>query len=334
MEARKPTGPLRSRRWFLGAAAYALGRASLARSTSSDVGEESAEKLFVDPGAKPVAVRQARSRFAIDGPVVHPEMFRELLQAAVAGVLGTKTIGEAWKMLFRPDDIIGLKFNQSGQDVIATTGTVAEILVDSIVRAGFSARQIVCIEAPPSSAVHEATTPAAKGFESNPTDFGSGSDEFARALSQVSAIVNVPYLKTHNITGLTCALKNLSHGLVKHPARYHKNGCCPYIADINLHPRIRKKVRLCIVDALRVVFDRGPEASARTIANEGILVATTDPVAADTVGLSILNEVRAARGLDTVARSPARVPYLADAHRKGLGIAARHGIHVSYDRLS
>jgi len=300
---------------------------------SGDAGDPS-EKLLVDPGAKPAEVRHSRSRFAIDGPIVHPEMFRELLEAAVAGLLGTPSLSEAWKKLFRPDDIIGLKFNQSGQDVIATTATVAEIFVDSLVRAGFSTRQIVCIEAPASSAVHEVTTPAAKGYGTVSEDFVSGSDEFARVLSQVTAIINIPYLKTHNITGLTCALKNLSHGLVKHPARYHKNGCCPYIADINLHPRIRKKVRLCVVDALRVVFDRGPEASASTLSNEGILLATTDPVAADTVGLTILNEIRAARGLQPVARSAAQVAYLADAHRKGLGIAARHGIHVSYDRLS
>ncbi len=334
MEARKPTGPLRSRRWFLGATACAIGHASIAKGNSSKAGRDTGVKLLVDPGAKPVEVRQARSRFAIDGPIVHPEMFRELLEAAVAGILGTKSIGDAWKALFRPNDVIGLKFNQSGQDVIATSATVAEILVDSIVRAGFSARQIVCIEAPAVSAVHGVTTAAARGYEADPTDFGSGSDQFAKSLSQVTAIVNVPYLKTHNITGLTCALKNLSHGLVKHPARYHDNGCCPYIADINLHSRIRKKVRLCVVDALRVVFDGGPEATAATLANEGIILATTDPVAADTVGLTILNEIRAARGLPPVARSAAQVAYLADAHQKGLGVAARHGIHVTYDRLS
>ena len=60
---------------------------------------------------------------------------------------------------------------------------------------------------------------------------GGPRDRLAGVLDQVTAIVNVPFLKTHNLAGMTCCLKNLSHALVKHPAQFHTGGC-KEVADI------------------------------------------------------------------------------------------------------
>ena len=139
-------------------------------------------------------------------------------------------------------------------------------------------------------------------------------------------MISVPFLKTHNIAGMTCSLKNLSHGLIKHPARYHKNHCSPFIADIVAAEPIRSKLRLTLVDAMRVVYVGGPQATAPALANEGVLIMSRDPVAADTVGLDVLNRARERVGLAKTAASGAEIPYLAVAHRAGLGIAVRHGI--------
>ena len=83
-----------------------------------------------------------------------------------------------------------------------------------------------------------------------------------------------------------------------------------------------------MVDALRVVFDKGPSANGETIAEEGIILTSTDPVAIDAIGLAIINDVRTDRRLARIPRSSENLEYLAIAHKKGLGIATLNGIDV------
>ena len=91
---------------------------------------------------------------------------------------------------------------------------------------------------------------------------------------------------------------------------------------------IGNKLRLCIVDALRVVYSGGPEATAESTFNAGAMIVSKDPVAAELVGLSMLNDVRTARGLPAVAESAEELAYLSAAHQKGLGIAVWHGVDL------
>jgi hypothetical protein len=44
------------------------------------------------------------------------------------------------------------------------------------------------------------------------------------------------------------ALKNM-YGVIHNPNKYHPNGCNPYIADLNMLPEIRTRMRLTICDA-------------------------------------------------------------------------------------
>jgi hypothetical protein len=244
---------------------------------------------------------------------------------------GKASGAEAWHVLLKPEDIIGIKFNRSGQAAFANTPAMADGLIKSLVDAGWSPRQIVCIEPPPGIEERYGTTPAVLGYDSDPTDFGSGADQLASVLRQVTSLINVPFLKTHNIAGMTACLKNLSHGLIKHPARYHDNGCHPYITDIVSLDQIRRKLRFNLVDAIRVVFDGGPEPQVDTSSVAGTILAASDPVAADALGLTTLNEKRRLKGLAPLNRLPmgeGGLPYLARAHRIGLGIAIPRGIEV------
>ncbi len=313
-----------SRRSFLGVAASFAG-GSLLPPLRDAVAQPS---LRVPPGLPPSRVVQAREPYLVNGPDVHRNLLGEVLDKILTSLTGTSTVEQAWRTILKPDDVIGLKFNRSGQAVIGTTGVVAEVLIESIVQAGWDPSRIVCIELPPEAAAKIDTKAARQGYDPRPINFGSGTDQFAAVLNQVTALISVPFLKTHNIAGLTCSLKNLSHGLIKHPARYHKNGCSPYIADIVAAAPIRSKLRLCLVDALRPVYDGGPKANATTISDEGVLLASIDPVATDAVALTVLNETRGRRGLGQVADTAAEIGYLAAAHERGLGIAVKHGIEV------
>ncbi len=318
-----------SRRQFLGVSAVAAGTA-LSRVEEVSAAEP---KLALPPGSEPVRVAHVRSRAVVTNSKIHPAILREMIEHALA--LGTKTADpqSAWRKILKPDDVVGLKFNRSGQATIGTVAEVGTALIETLMDAGVKPERIVCIEAPDELAERFGTTPARGGYDRTEVDFGSGKDQLAAVLDQVTAIVNVPFLKTHNIAGLTCSLKNLSHALVKHPARYHGHGCSPYIGDIVALPQIRDRLRLSLVNALRVVFDAGPEGSVETISEEGLILASTDPVAVDTVGLSVLNEIRHSFGLGAVAQSAERIPYLAAAHRRHLGIAVPHGIDITYRKV-
>ncbi len=313
-----------TRRGFLALAASAAG-ASYARVA---LGAPEEGKLRMPFGRPPSQVVRVQSPHAVAGSAVHQTVLREMLDAALTALTGATRPSDAWQALLKPDDVVGLKFNRSGQTRLGTTAATAGALVESILAAGFSSSQLVCIEAPAEVESKYGTRPARLGYATTPTDFGSGQDQLALVLDQVTALIDIPFLKTHRLATLTSALKNLSHGLIKHPARYHRNGCSPYIADIVATEDIQSKLRLCLVDALRIEYGGGPQGSKAATNPAGILLATSDPVAADTVGLEILADLRRNDGLSPLARSASDIPYLAASHRRGLGIALLHGIDL------
>lgn len=311
------------RRRFLGAVS-AVG-ASWARSALAG---SRRPRLTMPPNAERSRVVLARSSRVVADGNVHRILLGEMLESALTALTGTKTLREAWRTILQPDDIIGIKFNRSGQRIIGTSRATAEALITSLVASGWDAGQIVCLEAPADIERIHRTTPAMPGYADTPTDFGSGSDQLASALEQITALINLPFLKTHNIAGMTCAMKNLSHGLIKHPARYHANGCSPFVADIVALPEIRDKIRLCLVDGLRVVYDGGPEPSTGSISDEGVLLVSTDPVATDAVAVSLLNTLRKKFRLPPIVASPEDLGYLAAGHVRGVGVAVLHGIDL------
>jgi len=313
-----------SRRVFLGLAAVSCWPA---RRLIAAAGR-SKRILKLDPVTPLSVVAEVVNPHVVNGAVVHHPLVREMLDAALKAVTGAPGAREAWRGLLGEDDVVGLKFNRSGQFVIGTTPSFAGALIESLIAAGFGPERIMCLEAPDGVEEQFGCRPAPAGYAREETEFGSGSDQLASALAEITAIINVPFLKDHNIAGMTCALKNLSHGLVKHPARFHGNRCSPYVADIVALPEIRDKLRLNLVDGLRVVFDGGPDATSYNVADAGFVLASTDPVAVDAVGLTIINRVRKARGLAELASGPGDIDYLAAAHIRGLGIAVAHGINI------
>ena len=76
------------------------------------------------------------------------------------------------------------------------------------------------------------------------------------------------------------------------------------------------------------MFAGSADGNAETISEEGLLLVSIDPVAADAIGVASLNEARQRLGFPPVARSPGDLGYLAAAHQRGLGIALPQGIDV------
>jgi hypothetical protein len=134
---------------------------------------------------------------------------------------------------------------------------------------------------------------------------------------KIDKFISIPVLKDHRSSGVTLALKNLSHGLVNNVCRSHilwhgrqgaekggsLNQCGTFIpAMASLQP-IREKAVLQILDGLVATWEGGPQISNKTFATWEYksLFFATDPVALDRVGWEIIDQKRAKEGWPGVA---------------------------------
>jgi len=319
-----------TRRLFLkriGGAAMlaAAGRGLGATSRPAEDETHPLPHLTTVPGGGPIPesaksiVVDSRNPMILAGPQIHEAALASTIAEAVRLATGRDSADEAWRKLFRPDDVIGLKFDEVGYEKLNTTDTFAEQLVRLLERAGFRRDRIVLIDAPEALAVRLKTQPRAFGWEEADTSFGSGSERQAKVLRQVTALINVPFLKTDNISGIAGALRNTSLPFVRRQARYFGGGGSPFIADIAALPQIRSKLRVHIVNGLRAVFDKGPDVYPECVwLHAGILV-STDPVAVDSVALDVINARRAEAKLSPLGDSKGRLPHIHAAALRRLG---------------
>jgi uncharacterized protein (DUF362 family)/Pyruvate/2-oxoacid:ferredoxin oxidoreductase delta subunit len=129
----------------------------------------------------------------------------------------------------------------------------------------------------------------------------------AQAVHQCDGLVNLPKLKTHQLTRITGAVKNL-YGCIpgKRKALYHVQfqdilDFCGLLAEINL----RLRPRLHVMDAIVAMEGNGPRSGDPRPLN--VLILSTDPVAVDATCCRLVD-------LD-----PAYVPTTVVGRQLGLG---------------
>ncbi len=132
-------------------------------------------------------------------------------------------------------------------------------------------------------------------------------------LEQVDAIVNLPKMKTHILTGITGAIKNclgLLPGSLKravHRIAFSGPAMSQALVDIFSGIKIKVPLALNLMDGIIAMEGQGPtHGQAR---ETGWLLASTDPVALDVTAASIMGF------------NPARVLTIVRAAKAGLGIA-------------
>ncbi|MFQ6008245.1 MAG: DUF362 domain-containing protein, partial [Candidatus Zixiibacteriota bacterium] len=139
--------------------------------------------------------------------------------------------------------------------------------------------------------------------------------------------INLPVLKDHSIAGLSAGMKNM-YGAIHNPNKFHDNNCDPFCAHVsNLEP-VRKKNRLTVIDAIKVQYNGGPGYVSNYISYYNGVIMSDDPVAADRLGLKILEHMREVGGLPPLAKVGRPVKYLASAQQLGLGSADMKQIEV------
>lgn len=264
-----------------------------------------------EPQARVVDIRSGN---ALHASTVDRGVLSELLDQGIRTLTGAASVDAAWRSVLGPAERIVLKFNAVGAEVINTNAEVARLLVRRLAGAGYRPEKLALVEAPAHLAEELGTRGVVQAW-GPPVRVGDDLEPLVQYLYDADAMINVPLLKTHQIAGMSGCMKNLSHALIRHPARYHANGCSPYIAQVVSSKEVSSKLRLNVVSALRVVVSHGPDAREEDIAGYGGLLLGFDPLAVDSVGLAILATERRRRGLVTSST----VPQLASAAQMGIG---------------
>jgi uncharacterized protein (DUF362 family) len=123
-------------------------------------------------------------------------------------------------------------------------------------------------------------------------------------LLETDVFINVPILKDHNSTRMTCCLKN-TMGLVWDRGFWHKNDLHQCIADYALY---EKKPTLNVIDCYNVMVKNGPQGvSKEDVVQMKSQILTTDWVAGDAAAAKML-------GID-----PEKIDYIPKAYKLGLG---------------
>ena len=248
-----------TRRDFLkrGAAGVTLAAAAtmpaLAEVASGEVGSSSRSTV--------VLVRDP-AVFAPDR-AVDPEIVTRMLDMAVCELTGKTDPAAAWAQFIKPEDTVGVKSNT--WPALPTPPEVENVIRNKVTAAGVPAEKV---------AVED------RGAKNNPVFQNS------------TAIINVRPMRSHHWAGVGSCIKNFMPFSDDCPS-LHPN-FCENLGSLWELPIVKEKTRLNILVMLTPLFhSKGPHNfdAKYTWQYAGFLLGT-DPVAVDTIGLSIIQAKR------------------------------------------
>ena len=267
------------------------------------------------------------------GSTVDSRRVLGLLDRAMQSLFDRDQPIEAWKRLVHPGERVTLKVNALGGRGLSSNLQLVEAICERLQQAGIKANDIVVWDRDTAELEHSGFHVSTGGngvqcfgtdrvdYEQGLVAYGSIGSRLSRILTQrCDALINVPVLKDHDSAGVTIALKNM-YGVIHNPNKYHPNGCNPYIADLNMLPEIRTKLRLTICDATTAQYDGGPAYKPEFSWQRNALIVSRDPVALDSTGWQMIERKRAEKGLKTLEGDGRGPHYIAtaadDQHRLG-----------------
>lgn len=246
---------------------------------------------------------------------------------------------EAWRLVVRPDEVVGLKANCISGLGNSTTPQLVDVICERLRQVGVPANNIVIWDRANKDLDRGGFRISYRGsgircfgnevlgFEEELETFGSAASLLCRTLTQMcDCVINLPVPKDHGIAGVTMALKNM-FGAIHNPNKYHLNVGDPFIADVNMLPQVRDKTRLIICDATTIQYEGGPSYLPHWTWKYNGLMVGKDPVAMDHTGWQLIEKKRAEEGMKSLREANREPTYLATAadssHRLGTNDPAR-----------
>ena len=278
-----------------------------------------------DPRTKPIrsrvcTARDSQLRTGPNGTTVDSERTLRLLDRAMQGLFEAADPLEPWTHVVHSGQRVGLKVNTLGGRGLSTNVRLVEAICTRLQGVGIRAQDIVIWDRDSRELEQAGFRLRAGGtqiqcfgtdrvgFGPELASFGSIGSQLSRILTEYcDVLINVPVLKDHDGAGVSIALKNM-YGVINNPNKYHPNGCNPYIADLNMLPEIRNRLRLHICDATTACFEGGPGFKPEFAWMANTLLVSEDPVALDVIGWQMIDQKRVQQGLRTLA-SDGRTPH-------------------------
>ena len=222
-------------------------------------------------------------------------ILEKMLVQTLIKVTGQKNPKEAWFSLVNQKDVIGLV---PTDHLNPTHDEVLDAVERSLVDVGISKDNIRM----------------AQGHPRNP--------------KKCDALIAIPALKAHWLTGIGTVLKNyiMYSGS---PSRYHQSNSSKLGEIWNL-PFVKGKTKLVLVDSLYPLCEKGPQSDPRYQWHYNGLIAGTDPVAVETVCLNIINAKRKAIRGEPWPLSPPPICVEAADKIYGLGTSRMEQIKIDH----
>jgi hypothetical protein len=201
-----------------------------------------------------------RNEAAVDaGHQVNSVVVVEMLDAAMKTFTGENEIAKAWQHYFRPQDSVGIKYTRCSWHRIHVNQAVIDAITDRLITSGVARSRVTA-------------------------------NDFGLPVKDCTALINVPSVKVHTLTGIAVSIKNYIN-FTGNRSSYHFDGSTK-LGETWLLPDVKGKTRLIVVDMLRPYFGPGPQINPLHQWDYKAILVGTDPVAIDTVCLSICQKKR------------------------------------------
>ncbi len=196
---------------------------------------------------------------------INGEIIQGMMDEAMTKLFAKDDPVACWKEIIKPDDVVGIKSNV--WKFLRTPPELEQSLKGGIMAAGVPEKNIDIED---------------RHVLENPI------------FQKATALINTRPMRTHAWSGVGSLIKN--HIMfVPFPQNYHGNSCA-YLGAVWTVPACKDKTRLNVLVMLTPQFNTaGPHHyDAKYTWTYGGLIVSTDPVAADTIGLKILQAKRQA----------------------------------------
>jgi hypothetical protein len=317
------------------------------------------------PGPYPGTVVSVRSDRVLDATTqkTDADVVREMMARGMCALTVTDTPGDAWRRLFSPSDVVGIKVNCGGYPHVVSDYAIVGETVRQLMAVGIPAAQIYVYERFQQQLDEVNYGPqlpkgvqiVAAEFANEYTDssgydpatyveadlFGeedTRSNMMRLVTRQLTKIVNIPNVKDHGASGATGCLKNIAYGSFSNVARTHYRGhshTYSFVGTLASVEPLRSRTVLQIMDGLRGVWHGGPFARTdRFVFYPRRILFGTDPVAIDRLLLDIIDEKRKSeKAISIWDRSPESLETDDTAARDldpNVNILIREPGHVEY----
>jgi hypothetical protein len=317
------------------------------------------------PGPWPGKVVAVNAEDCVDVQTnaANADRVREMMARGMCALTGEAAVRDAWRKLFAPADVVGIKVNAGGHPWVVSSPEIVVETIRQLMDAGVAPERIYLYErfqdqldrvnyAPHLPAgvrivaaeranvyVDAAGYDPATYVEADMFGEEDTRSNMMRLVSErLTKIVNIPNMKDHGATGVTGCLKNIAYGSFSNVARTHFRGrshTLSFVGTLASVEPLRSRTVLQIMDGLRGVWHGGPFAHTRRyVFYPKQILFGTDPVAIDRLLLGIIDDKRKAeRAVSIWDRSP-RTLKIDDGRARdadpNVNIIIREPGHVEY----